>query len=535
MRRINKFLQEETPLQEGFRAGKTPEMIVKLMNVIGKRARISDIKVSPVPDYYANKYGSFIGFFVKYNGSELLRFNFLKNGSSNKFYSIDKYNLKKMKPDYTIDLKGFNVVEVVSYISDILTGEFWQYAESTINGRTPIQEATFPQRVADWLNQNSQAQNDLKRALDSRNRQKIKNELERYLPSFQRYLSDNNLRGSINSEHAFRYAVRDYFKNEGGTNVSEVPAVEVIEGSPENLTSPSSQQQQAYDELMENEHIFKFKALRLYCNQIKKGNDNFKSLYIYGDGGIGKTFWVKKILDGLPQTKTLTGKISGYTGLVKVLYENRVGKILVLDDIVTDKDMNNPAVANILKAALDPDPPRRIEVVRGTASESSYHMGKFTLNEKDYKEFEDWKKELKEEVDFVDLTEPISADSPNEFLYDSITIFITNYKKVPQPIQDRCWILQMEFNNRQIIELIRESLKVIAPDADEDILDEAYELVDIRLVQEEVLNLFTKMEEHNLLGRKLSHRVFNRVVVLMSLGFRDEVFKHSLVRIELGN
>ena len=42
----------------------------------------------------------------------------------------------------------------------------------------------------------------------------------------------------------------------------------------------------AYDAFFENEHIIKFKILRVYCQQIAKNNPAFKSIYIYGDGGI---------------------------------------------------------------------------------------------------------------------------------------------------------------------------------------------------------------------------------------------------------
>ena len=524
-------------VDEGFRAGKTPEMIVKLMNVIAKQAKISSVIVSPVPDHYSNKYGSFIGFFVRYNGNELMRFNFLKKGSSNQFYSIDLYDLKKMMPYKTIDLLGYNVVDVVDNVADVLTGEYYNYTEGLAreDGKKKLSEmVTYLDAITQWFGENPAIRSDLDRVLKGNpNRATMRSALERVRPQFELYREQLGVRGSRNPDTAFRVNVKKYFE-EQGRNASAIPSVQVVQGSPENLTSIGGAEEQAYNNLLENEHILKFKALRLYCNQIAEGNDAFKSLYIYGDGGIGKSFWVEKILSPLPNTVMITGKLSGYTGLVRKLYENREGKIVVFDDSVTSKDMSNESVASILKTALDPDPPRVVEVVRAGRNESYVERGKIYLNEEDYIEFENFKKEnLREEMEFVDVTAPI--DTPDKFTYNSITVFITNYKKVPQPIEDRCWILRMEFNNQQILDLIEESLQASVPDAEKSILDEAYKIVDVKLASREVLQLLRGLDIKGLVPRKLSHRVFNRLVALKQLGIKEEEFLNALIRIELGN
>ncbi len=528
-------------INEGFRAGKTPEMLKKLMGVIGRKTGISDFTVSPVPDYYANKKNSYIGFFIKYNGDKYLRFNFLKSGSSNKFDSIDYYNMRIMQPDYTIDLQGYNVVEVVDYISDILTGEFWNYTESYKRKEYKLEERTsFKDTVKAWLEDNESIKDELISVIQSGNRNRINSSIESYLSYFEDFARDNRMPLSSNNFGALRYHLKKILSEEN-VNTEDIPSVEVEPGESENLVSPGSDQEEAYNNLMNNEHILKFKALRVYCLQIKKGNENFKSLYIYGDGGIGKSFWVRKILEDLPQTEMKTGKLGGYTGVVQTLYDNRRDKILILDDVLTDGEMKNPTIGNILKAALDPDPPRKIEVVRASSrgrqsNESYFEKGKFYLNEEDYTEFEEWKKKkIREEMEFVDLTEPIIDDSPNEFYFDSVVVFITNYKGVPQPIQDRCWILQMDFNNNQILELIEESLKVAEPDAELDVLDEAYKIADKKVAQETALELLKGMDAKNLVPRKLSFRVFNRIVVLLSMGIKEEDLKNAIVYFELGN
>ncbi len=543
---FEKYEEKVVELEEGFRAGKTPEMIKKLMGVIGRKANISDMIVSPVPDYYANKEGSFIGFFVKYNGNEFLRFNFLKSGSSNKFYSIDKYDLTTMKPDYTIDLQGYNVVEVVDYISDILNGTYWNYVESYKKDNKLEERTTIRNSVEEWLRTNFEIKQNLIDVINSGNRSRVNQAIRDNLESFENFASRNNYPTSNNNFGAVRYHVKKILEDER-VNASSIPSVEVRDGQNENLVSPGSEQEEAYNSIIENEHIFKFKALRIYCTEIKKGNENFKSLYIYGDGGIGKSHWVKNILGELPQTEMKTGKLRGYTGLVQTLYDNRQDTILVLDDVMADKDMKNPNVGNILKAALDPEPPRKVEILKASSgnrrsNESYAEKGKIYLSEEEYKEFEVWKnqkieeeKKFKEESEFVDISEPIIDDSPDEFYFDSVVIFITNYKEVPQPIQDRCWIIQMDFDNNQILELIEESLKTAIPDANSDILDEAYEIADKEVSQRETLELLKGLEAKKLIPRKLSFRVFNRITILLSLGIKEEELKNAIVYFELGN
>ena len=101
----------------------------------------------------------------------------------------------------------------------------------------------------------------------------------------------------------------------------------------------------------------------------------------------GKSYWVDRILTPLPNTKNISGKVTGHTGLVKALYNNREGKIVIFDDVITDTDMKNQNIQVILKAALDPDPPRLITILKASTNESYVERGKFYLNEADYAEF----------------------------------------------------------------------------------------------------------------------------------------------------
>ena len=109
-----------------------------------------------------------------------------------------------------------------------------------------------------------------------------------------------------------------------------------------------------------------------------------------------------------------------------------------------------------------------------------------------------------------------------------------SYKKVPQPIQDRCWFIKMEFTNKQIIDLIEDSLKTAIPDGDIRTLEEMYQEIAPEPTSVEALEILRGMEARNLVKSKLSFRLFNMAVALVEQGSsKEEILKEILI--QLGN
>lgn len=523
---------------ENFRGGKTAQSVEKLAGVIARRAGLSVVSVSPVPDFFANKKGSFIGFFIYFSNKLLIRFNMMQRGGSSDFYSVDILDKKRIEPIETLDLRGNNVVEVVDFVSDFITGEYINYQESSkfFKSKLLVEAMTYPECLRTWLSEGG-VRDRIDTILKRSRKSDVNQGLEEIRPEFEAYRERMQVRKSTNEVSAFRYTLNNVIKSLGG-DVRNLAVAEVVPAEPETITSRGGKAEQAYLNLVRNEHFIKFKALRLYCYQIKAGHKDFKSLYVYGMGGIGKSHWVREILKPLPQTTYISGKISGYTGLIQILYENRDGRILVLDDTITDNDMKNQTIENILKAILDPTPPRIVSIIKANRrSESYYKDGVFHLNEEDYAEFSEYKRSvmaLREDMDMIDISMPV--DTPSQFAYDSSTVFLTNYRGIPQPVKDRCWILKMVFSNKQVIELIETSLKESVPEAEFPVIEEVFEEVDVKTItNEDVIKMMKEGEGANLLSREMSFRIFHRLVAIRSLGLVDKDLERALMWIELGN
>lgn len=547
MRKIRR-VEQRTQIREAFRTEKTPEMIVKLMNVIGRRAGISDVKVVPVPDYYSNRYGQFIGFYVRYNSGDILRFNFLRKGKGDHFYSIDLVSPKTIRPYQTIMLNGYNVVEVVDYVADILTGDYFKYAESYTGSGRRIRERTSMYSVVElWIDSNPNAkatiQNALQRALRGR---ALNDVLEAIRPDFEAFRDQQHVPASINAQSEFKINCKKYF-NQHGIDASVIPTVEVVPGdavteTPEEPVDPV--EKEAYEGLLKNEHFIKFKLLRTYCEEVAKGNKDFRGIYVYGTGGIGKTHWIDKILKPLPNAFSTNEKAPGYTGLVRVLYRHRdEDEILILDDVVTGADMKNENIQWLLKSALGDK--HHVKITPANEGEESHFDRKtdsLVLCEEEYNELAlefggDTYKErrlkeslMTEDMARVDITTTI--DRVQDFDFLSTLIFISNYPYIAQAVADRCWSLKMVFTQHQILDLIHEALVSSAPSAPLDTLMTAFDETDLKMTVEEAWQYLDKQVDISE-TRNMSFRLFHRIVVLVNLGFKSEVLLRQAIKVEI--
>jgi hypothetical protein len=116
-------------------------------------------------------------------------------------------------------------------------------------------------------------------------------------------------------------------------------------------------------DIMENEIFYKAAMYENILRRMSRGDPGIVSLFVYGSPGLGKTYLAKKILreEGVWESKVVykSGSIAGFTGLLQLLWDNRKGKIIVLDD--NDSILvGNIAAANILKACLNTDPDDRV-------------------------------------------------------------------------------------------------------------------------------------------------------------------------------
>ena len=528
-----KPVSKETPLDEGFRAEKTVLMLQKMMAIISRKIR-KPFLISPCPDYYQNKLGLFRAFFVKIGTTQVLRFNFKKRETSEDIFSMDYYAKIGPVPTYTVQLLGYNIVEVMDYLVDVITGAFFKYSEEALvmsDKQTLFEATSYKQALASWLEANPPISAALRSAAN--NRTQFPTVVDSYLDSYNTYLGSIGMRPPSSPVSNTRFLIRQLFNETGVPN--DIPGVLVAHGTQDTIVSPSSEQESVYNELRRNAHLLKFKAMNVYCQRIKAGDPNFQSVYIYGDGGVGKSFTVKNILGPLPNCVYSKAKLQGYTGLLRILFDHKEGKILVLDDVLTDKEMNNPNIGTILKCALEMGESRRIQLVRGQLESTHVNPDAIRLSESEFDEVTSYMKtqRLTEiETPVIDVTAPL--EGIYDFPFASTVVFITNFKNIPQPVEDRCWVIKLELTNRQILDLIHKSLTEATGVEDLTLLDQAYLATDIAMSKQEAYEIMSAFDASGVPTRKMSFRAFNRVTALMGIGINDPKLLKFMIGQELG-
>lgn len=532
MRKI-KYLSEKQKVEEAFKAGSSEKVAEKMYAILSRKVGKSFI-FSNYPTEYSNKEGKFLGYYATL-GTTLVRINFLLLKSDN-VHSVDVFSKNTRKPDTTLHLMGSNIVQVIGQIADYFTGDYFRYDESTLEGRQALREALKHSELLEmYIEENPNLLSEVDRGRVS---------IEAEYQKFFQYCEDKGRKGP-KAESAFLYLMKKYVKD-NGLNFN-IPSIEVLSGQHEDPINTDSEAAGAFEELIENEHLLKFRTLEYYMNEMAAGNPNFSGVYVYGDGGVGKSYLAKKYLEPLPQTFYMTGKVKGYLGFAKLLFNHRENEIIVMDDSVTKEDMNNSAIENILKAALDPESPRNIKIQ--TAQESSVTNTRdgliISLTESEMNEYT--KQALSENTEVVDFTSPEGMDSPTDFIFDSKMVFLTNYPKIPQALQDRCWALQMIFTNEQIMDIIEVNIAKIAPDKVPEARElylmtqfnsttgEYEEFADIEgneLDTKAVVEFMRTQSMSGLVKRKYSVRIFKRLLALYLATKHTPMWK-PLLKMEL--
>ena len=173
-----------------------------------------------------------------------------------------------------------------------------------------------------------------------------------------------------------------------------------------------------------------------------------RSLFVYGNGGTGKTYTVMETLNnmGLKQNKDwymFTGKITTL-GLYRELFLLRHDKIIIFDD--ADTAFDNPDSSALLKAALD------------TQARSLNWFSSRTTNVTNMDAAE--KEAFNHKVEAELKTNP-SGDTvkfPSEFFFTSRVIFISNLARdqMDQAVLTRVLKIDVSLNIPQIFKRMAE-------------------------------------------------------------------------------
>lgn len=221
------------------------------------------------------------------------------------------------------------------------------------------------------------------------------------------------------------------------TNESESPLNKDLELTPA-VPEETSDSAQGIDDAKVEPEITIFSDLKELVTMVIKGLS--PALLVAGRGGVGKTYTVKKTLEDYDYTEgeefVITKGAATPLSLYKALYDNR-DRILIFDDC--DSIFRDEDALNILKAALDSEPERRISWL----SRSTYDPASQKPTE--------------------------SKTVPNNFLFTGSVIFITNkdlsfFKSDKlEAILTRVLAIEMSLSSEQMMKVIENNLKDILP------------------------------------------------------------------------
>ena len=417
--------------EERFAAGKASMVADKVFKIVAKRIKDSSYRAS-IPLNYSNDYGIFEGYLAKFINNDLfVRINFLK-GSSDSIFSYDVYLDSIAKPNYTIDVLGLNIVEIVDSISDSLI-EDDVVLETTLDESItkPLAERGRPTKNAqDYVYMLEKWTDEDDKVLDILQRKSVS---ATYSKEWMSWVRDKPRYKEEVKYGMFMKMVKFFLLERGLTNktfrkrkkgnkdrVAEDPILE-------------AQFQEIVDSITWNE---KFTFLKGIIGQVVAGN--VRSVYLYGSPGSGKSYETVQTLDSLNANyKVYKGGVKSTDDLIRILYNNREDTILVFDD--ADSMRKNKDQNNILKAALE-DGERIITYV-------------------------DTKRANNKGMD----------DVPQQFPFHSQVIFISNDPKVDAALKSRSVAIEIDLSNADMVERMDAKLEAYRPDVDMKTKKEALE------------------------------------------------------------
>lgn len=321
-------------VHEAFGAGKAVKLIQKIGNVIGKKVG-KRTTFSSFPITYSNDYGNFQGFYGSI-GNQIVRLNFLIT-SSDSIYSLDIIKGDASRPEVTVDLSGFNIVQIVEIIAEELSGKIDVIKESKFIERTSLDRK---QNLFDaWVKENK----DSLELMQSK----------RLADVFTMFLRASEYNEEINFQ-SFVQLVKAYLFKRGLTNPTFRKRKR---GSKDREIVDQAKQDQLQDlvSVMSWEKKFEFLRSSIKALAINK----IQGVIVYGSPGSGKTEEVFKTLkeEGVSY-RSYSGGFKNADEVFSLLTKYRNDTILVFDD--ADSVLKNMDLANLFKAALQNKPVRQI-------------------------------------------------------------------------------------------------------------------------------------------------------------------------------
>jgi len=285
------------------------------------------------------------------DGEEYITYLIINQGQSKAYQSFEKngdialigvyasdYDEMMDNPEAIFSTKDFEDKEIVEFITDDIL-------EETTRGRRGRRIKESAELITRWISEESP--------------ELTEGPMTKLYARHQSWAEAQGLKPY--GYKTFANIIKNYLSGGG------IPQAGIVGGGKVEVI-----QDEPYDafeqEIVDNEIYYKFSCFEFTIEQIAKQVPGFSNAYVFGTSGVGKSWTVKNQLEKFrPDYVLKKGGISGYTGLMKVLYDNRKNQMLVLDDCDNLLEPGAQMAHNILKAALDSETgggPRTVEVFK---------------------------------------------------------------------------------------------------------------------------------------------------------------------------
>lgn len=437
-----------------FSTDKIMGILEKLCSVLSKRTGYK-LSPSPVPVAFNGEGGRFHGvdaYFLD-DPHKLLRFNILF-GQQAEIHSVSFWQSLGPKPTYNIDLQGFSITQVVDQVADVITGAFFKYAQMESVKRRSEAIGNAEDRVAAFFQSDERILATLKRTKN----------IDDIHTKFLRWCAQNHER-EINIS-GFKYWANKYLKSVDAPAARDVPSVEVTHGTAETYVEDAPDEADIFmNDILNNSLVHKFALLETSIQQVCDPSSGVNGAFVYGTGGSGKTRTITDLIKengAWDRTLFRSGAVAGFTGLLTLLFKNRQGKIIVLDD--NDDQLKVQRSINLLKIALNLDDPRNITYSRSELGGSRRGRGQDAnahAEESVQREAIDLNRLG---VDFANDAGISQAEMIDDFTFKSKMIFISNLTKIPQPLADRTFAIELNFTKEDMLKLIQSRMEKLFTD-----------------------------------------------------------------------
>lgn len=475
-----KLIHNKRKFEAAFHSAKIDAILRKVCVVLGRQIS-KNIKMGPIAIPFTKGGNHFHGIDAHLGGDVRIRFNLLY-GDQVEIHSISYWLSYKETPDYEIDLNGFNIVQVVDTISEVLK------SGGPLKESIKIREAS-PRRdsVINWARQHQTGIESLRGNFDNR---------ELYQTYVEWCRQTNTILMTFGN---FKYYLREYFESQGNHSASGVESVTVRAGQSETYSEDQPGTAASFENLAEQEAELEgmYALLASLVKGIASSTGRVNSAFIYGSGGIGKTYNVKALLKehGVwNRVYMTTGSIKGYTALAAMLYNHRKNKIIVLDD--NDDILKEPRAINVLKGAMDFDDPRIISLESASIQRETIDLNRIGVP-------------MDTNSGIVHTEPDDDGSTPERFIFKSKIIFISNVTTIPQPISDRAMACEMNITKEQFFVLLRLRLGNLFAD-----------VPDVTIEDKE--RIFNFMQEHKRIIKNTTFRLFQKLTNLFLIVDRNE-------------